>query len=43
MPFDMTGQEIDEPEDLESDVEEGDRFEGDIDITDEQRNSWRKF
>lgn len=36
MPFDMPNIEIDEPGDLENDVEYGDRFEGDMDLTDEQ-------
>lgn len=36
MPFDMPDIEIDEPGDLENNVEYGDRFEGDMELTDEQ-------
>lgn len=36
MPSDMPDIEIDEPGDLETDVEYGDRFEGDMELTDEQ-------
>lgn len=36
MPFETSDKEIDELGDLEPEVEYGDRFEGDMDLSDEQ-------